>query len=1333
MKQSNLRLLTVLLVLLLALAVPAAADTLELPAQLCAIEAEAFCGDMSIDHVELPEGVCSIGSRAFADSSISSIYLPESLTDIAEDAFDGCSGLAATVIPGSYAEEYCIAQDIDCTVLSTPAEFFTYTIGTTVTITGYTGTDTAVYIPEEIDGVSVTAIGRSAFRRNKAIEKVYIPKTVTVIDKEGFEECTGLKHVTFSEGLQAINDYAFSGCTSLQNVNLPTTLISTARASFGNCDSFTEITFHDGFAKLERYTFDGCDNLVKVNLPDTVTDIGERAFKDCVSLKEFDYPLGWVNIPRSSSSYNVFQNCQSLKEITVPEGMTAMPKGAFSGANCLEKINLPSTLETLPEECFRACGALKEANLPEGLTVIGENAFYDCFSLPNPEMPTTLVTVGPGAFTGCDSFTEITFHEGLITLSRYAFDHCDKLQKVTLPDTVIDIGERAFKDCVSMTSFDYPLGWANVPRISSSYNVFQNCQSLKEITVPEGVTATPVGAFAGSAFIEKVNLPSTLLNLGDFAFHGCVALSEIELNEGLTRLGQYAFNGCTVLPNLQMPTTLEFVGYVCFANCDSFTEITFHDGLLTLSEGAFSGCDKLVRVDLPDSVTALGARAFEYCPSLTSFDYPKSWNDIPAGWVYAQVLRGSPNVKEIVVPEGVEYMPKWVFWGCDSIEKVTLPSTLKELPDNAFQDCVSLTECDVPNGVTLIRGGAFQNCGALRDIYISPSVQQFATSYPVGGTPYWNNVFANCSSELIIESEYGAKAIEFARQFSIHYYYLSYTGRNVPKGTVYKGDPFNITGFVRSTLPLTDVTATVCDSDGNIVRQVQVAPGVTDYSLAGYISEEMDIGSLPLGKYTFALMASTEKSTETFVRTGFTVAPPPLRVYLRGYKPFSGFMNVDSDAVIEGIVSANYDMTSLAVQFIPSEGGSTVEFKAVPGVKSFDLSTLNIGVNALVPDAYEMRIVVQGNGETKIVGTRSFSLTTDAVPEGFTVDLDLLNTFLGDAENRELFSEYQVDYTMRIEETMTEEERFNLVMSQREDYSNASIRDTIEEMLAGVDDKDTYLIELYKKEIADFIVDMGEEASAYQYDSAMHQAIADSLVQQKKIDIDFIGSEYGAISEYDALILEGMGKVIDKVSDTTGFVDTINDLSEVVGNFYKDYSRGIEIMDYLAVQYVGNEQYQYALEELKCEYFSNSYRAFNDVFTYAYKKAVENMTDAVVKVVANALSAGLYEVYEVVGFAEKVLDEVYDIYGDSNDYVTYAVQCETYQNARAAYRDVFDLVKQDPSVVENVAKLKRSFEITRLSAIRALETLMNMKSYSCIDYTYPMMDLKELKTLTIGF
>jgi len=657
---------------------------------------------------------------------------------------------------------------------------------------------------------------------------------------------------------------------------------------------------------------------------------------------------------------------------------------------------------------------------------------------------------------------------------------------------------------------------------------------------------------------------------------------------------------------------------------------------------------------------------------------------------------------------------------------VTLPSTLKNIPEHAFSGCTSLTQCNVPNRVDNIHWRAFHGCSSLLDLYVPTSVIDF------GSWRDWRDAFGSCNANFTLESEYGAIPIDYAKAFGLNYYYLSYTGRKVPKGTIYKGDTFNITGFVRTTLPLTDVTATVCDGDGNIVRQAQAAPGVTNYSLAD-ISEQISVGTLPLGSYTFTLRAGTEKSSETFVRTAFTVTPPPLRVYLRSYEPFSGFMNVDSEAVLAGVVTANYDMTSLRVRFIPGEGGNVVEYSTVPGTKSFDLSGLSIGVSALFPGAYEMQIVVQGNGETKTVGQRSFSLTTDAVPDGFTVDYDLLTDFISTADNRELFSKYTVDYTMRIEENMTEEERFNLLMSQREDYSNATIRDTIEEVLAGVDDKDTYLIELYKKEIADFIVDMGVEATTYQYDSAMHQAIADCLVQQKKIDIDFIGSEYGAISEYDALILEGMGKVIDKVSDTTGFVETINDLSEIVGNFYKDYSRGIEIMDYLETQYVGNEQYQYALEELRCEYYSNSYRAFNDVFTYAYKKAVEGMTDAVVKVVANALSAGLYEVYEIAGFAEKVLDEVYDIYGDSNDYVTYAVQCETYQNARASYRDAFDLVQQDPSAAANVAKLQRSFEITRLSAIRALETLLNMKSFSFIDDTYPMMHLKELRTLTIGF
>ena len=70
---------------------PAMADDLVLPASLKTIGDSAFEGDMSLDEVILQEGVETIGSRAFADTSITHIYLPASLTSLAKDAYTSCS------------------------------------------------------------------------------------------------------------------------------------------------------------------------------------------------------------------------------------------------------------------------------------------------------------------------------------------------------------------------------------------------------------------------------------------------------------------------------------------------------------------------------------------------------------------------------------------------------------------------------------------------------------------------------------------------------------------------------------------------------------------------------------------------------------------------------------------------------------------------------------------------------------------------------------------------------------------------------------------------------------------------------------------------------------------------------------------------------------------------------------------------------------------------------------------------------------------------------------------------------------------------------------------
>ena len=70
------------------LSLSADADTLIMPGNLLEIEPEAFQGDISLDEVSLSDGIRSIGSKAFADTSLNRIFLPESLNAIAADAFE---------------------------------------------------------------------------------------------------------------------------------------------------------------------------------------------------------------------------------------------------------------------------------------------------------------------------------------------------------------------------------------------------------------------------------------------------------------------------------------------------------------------------------------------------------------------------------------------------------------------------------------------------------------------------------------------------------------------------------------------------------------------------------------------------------------------------------------------------------------------------------------------------------------------------------------------------------------------------------------------------------------------------------------------------------------------------------------------------------------------------------------------------------------------------------------------------------------------------------------------------------------------------------------------
>ena len=107
------RILALAIILTMLLAdgsVMAAANVLTMPSALKVIEEEAFCGDTSIDKVVLPEGTTEIRARAFANSTLSEINLPDSLTYIDETAFDGLAGLTVSANAGSYGYDRAVAH-----------------------------------------------------------------------------------------------------------------------------------------------------------------------------------------------------------------------------------------------------------------------------------------------------------------------------------------------------------------------------------------------------------------------------------------------------------------------------------------------------------------------------------------------------------------------------------------------------------------------------------------------------------------------------------------------------------------------------------------------------------------------------------------------------------------------------------------------------------------------------------------------------------------------------------------------------------------------------------------------------------------------------------------------------------------------------------------------------------------------------------------------------------------------------------------------------------------------------------------------------------------------
>lgn len=225
----------------------------------------------------------------------------------------------------------------------------------------YTGSDTAVEIPDTISGRPVTVILAEVFKDNESIVSVTIPEGVTKIASSTFENCANLETVVFPSTLEEIQQNAFLGCPKLADVVLPAAVTSIGDYAFyeSGSGSFTaEGPAVYGARALEDTTFESISIGAGSDLSAEAVFSGTQAV---------DVTIGEGSTGLGKSAFNAAAN---VRELILPDSMTVLGENALAGMSSLKKLTLPANLERI--EAYAMSGTAPfMVVIPETVTYIG--------------------------------------------------------------------------------------------------------------------------------------------------------------------------------------------------------------------------------------------------------------------------------------------------------------------------------------------------------------------------------------------------------------------------------------------------------------------------------------------------------------------------------------------------------------------------------------------------------------------------------------------------------------------------------------------------------------------------------------------------------------------------------------------------------------------------------------------------------------------------------------------------------------------------------------------------------------------------------------------------
>ncbi|MCI8408732.1 MAG: leucine-rich repeat domain-containing protein, partial [Lachnospiraceae bacterium] len=424
--------------------------------------------------------------------------------------------------------------------------------------------------------LAVSGIPATAFPQNMAIVKASADDEIFESGDFRFKvtgKNTQLILLGFTESAAGRATLSIPSIVNFDDYDFPVTSI--AEGAFKNCTSITSIVFTDKDGNESKTTnltsigteaFAGCTGLTNITLAEGITTLGGKAFENCTNLTTINLPSTISKVEGKFWWYGPFNGCTGLQKVTFAEGTTTIPNHIFSGLDFFTSSNF---------------------NIPATVTTIGESAFGGLTKMDNIVLPEGLESIGQGAFEGCSSLTSITFPKTITTLGSNSFRTCNGLTEVTLPKSLTKVdtngySEGPFEKCENLTKVVFEEDMETIPAY-----ILNGASSVKEISIPETVTAIGEASFGQLTQLKTVTLPKKLESIGRNAFDGCSSLASITFPETLKTLGSNSFKACNRLTEVTLPQTLTTVATNAFdespfAGCENLTKVVFEEGMETV-------------------------------------------------------------------------------------------------------------------------------------------------------------------------------------------------------------------------------------------------------------------------------------------------------------------------------------------------------------------------------------------------------------------------------------------------------------------------------------------------------------------------------------------------------------------------------------------------------------------------------------------------------------------------------------------------------------------------------------------------------------------------------